>query len=264
MRRVGLPVAIVAAALLGACAGTLPFVPATYLQPRVQQATDGRLVLADTQGTVWNGRAHIAFESGGRTEQRREAALPSALAWHVDDIGIVPPRIAIRVTSDGMLDAPVMLTWSWHAVGAQPGRLRLPADVLEAVGAPLNTLKPGGWVTISWDTLSWKAKATADAAPTTSGTVTLDWADARSALSPTAPLGTYRMQARAEGTAAAVDLSTISGPLLLSGTGRWTVANGLQFRGEARPEAGRETELATLLVLLGPVSNGVAQLRIGT
>lgn len=254
-------VAIALAAGLGVVAGTVPFVPAAYLQGPIERATDGRVVVSDAQGTLWYGGMRLGFASGGRTEQRRSSLLPAPIRWRLSGIGVAPPSVSFTVASAGVLESPVEVAVSTAGSHLDAGRARLPAEILEAAGAPLNTLRPGGLVTLSWDTLDWRSSA---ASSPSRGTITLDWIDARSALSPVAPLGAYRVRAQIDRETTGIDLSTRAGPLLLSGTGTWTPKGGLQFHGEARSEAGRETELNPLLGLLGPVRNGAAQLRIGT
>ncbi|HEU4621719.1 MAG TPA: type II secretion system protein N [Burkholderiaceae bacterium] len=258
--------ASVACAVLGIGVGTVPFVPASYLQPIVERASAGRMVFAEANGTIWNGSARIAFASGGKTEARRYAALPGPVAWKVLDLGVAPPRLSLRLSGSELFDTPFTLNFSSRSGHISPGRVRLPAELLEAVGAPFNTLKPGGAVTAQWDAITWAAST--DAGNTTgrsmNGTITLDWSNVRSALSPIAPLGAYRFTARLDTNLVAFDLATREGPLMLSGTGRWTAAEGTQFRGEAKAAEGREAELAPLISMLGPVRNGAAQLRLGS
>jgi len=141
----------------------------------------------------------------------------------------------------------------------EPGNIRLPADLIEAAGAPFNTLRPGGDLRMSWDTLS----AHFGAAQGLDGTLTLDWSDARSALSPVAPLGSYRLTAHGAGAQIGFELATIKGPLLLSGNGQWTPQH-LQFRGEAQAEPAVRTELGPLIGLLGRPSANGAELRFGS
>ena len=63
------------------------------------------------------------------------------------------------------------------------------------------------------------------------------------------PLGSYRVQLRG-GDTPTLALSTLEGPLRLSGEGQW-VGQRLRFQGEASAEPGLEGALANLLNLLG-------------
>lgn len=259
MPRPWLVLAALFAGSVGACAGTLPFVPAAYLARAVENASGGRVVLAQPQGTIWSGSVRPALVSGGKTEAARYATLPAALAWQVEGVGVAPPRLAFALSGEGVIGQPFRILFGAGAASVEPGSIRLPAELLEALGAPLNTLRPGGVVSISWDTLSWRSAAAGYA-----GTLTLEWVDARSALSPVAPLGSYRLRARGAGTQIGIDLTTIKGPLLLSGNGQWTSQRGVQFRGEARAESARRSELSPLVGLLGRPSANGAELRFGS
>ncbi len=80
--------------------------------------------------------------------------------------------------------------------------------------------------------------------------MTLQMDDIASRLSPIKPLGAYQLIMDWRGTQAQLSLTTVKGPMLLSGNG--TLANGrFQFSGKAEAEAGQEDRLANLLNLLG-------------
>jgi len=258
LRKTWWVLAALAAAALGIIAGSLPFVPAAYLASVVEGATSGRVILAETAGTVWNGSARVALTNVARTETRRFAVLPGTIAWQFDEVGLAPVRVALRVGGTGAVQKPFRIAWSLAGLNVEPGGLRVPAPLLETIGAPFNTLRPGGELTLTWDTLSWRP---GNAQGGVAGTLVLDWTDARSAASPVAPLGSYRLTARGEQTQVMVDLATITGPLVLSGSGQWTMQHGMQFHGEARAEPARRAELAPLIGLLGRRSANGAELR---
>jgi general secretion pathway protein N len=82
--------------------------------------------------------------------------------------------------------------------------------------------------------------------------------DMSSRLSPIKPLGSYQLALDWRGQQAQLDLSSVKGPLLLSGKG--SLQNGrLQFSGQAQAADGYEQSLGNLLNLLGqrrPTSDG--------
>ena len=71
-----------------------------------------------------------------------------------------------------------------------------------------------------------------------------------SRLSTVSPLGSYLLRAQGDGAKADMQLSTLSGPLILAGKGVWN-GQRLQFAGTAQAAAGKEEALANLLSLLG-------------
>ena len=84
------------------------------------------------------------------------------------------------------------------------------------------------------------------------GLLTVDALDIASRLSTLRPLGSYRMELRAapDGHTATLNLNTLSGDLLLQGSGQW-VGGRLRFRGEAEAAPGREVALTNLLNIMG-------------
>src|SRR5690606_15687227 len=108
--------------------------------------------------------------------------------------------------------------------------LALPAAVLAQLGAPFNTLQPTGKLR-----LQWPAMRLSGAIPD-GELLNAEWRDATTALSLLRPLGTYRLKLTGErGAAVNLALSTASGPLNVTGQGRWTPRTGLSFQGTARP-----------------------------
>ena len=70
-----------------------------------------------------------------------------------------------------------------------------------------------------------------------------------SRLSTLRPMGSYRLTMTG-GDAVALELSTLEGSLLLSGSGQW-VGGRLRFAGEASAAPGLEAQLANLLNIIG-------------
>ena len=123
----------------------------------------------------------------------------------------------------------------------------LPAERLSALGAPLNTLRPAGEVSLRWDALALNLR---DGRLNVNGRMQLLLQGMSSALSPLRPLGSYQMEFNWQGQQAQIALSSLQGPLLLSGQGV-LLAGHLQFSGQAQAQAGQEEKLANLLNLLG-------------
>jgi general secretion pathway protein N len=82
------------------------------------------------------------------------------------------------------------------------------------------------------------------------GVMTLDMLAMASRLSPVKPLGSYRLRFDWQGRQAGLTLMTLSGAMLLNGSGKLQDGH-LQFSGSAEAAAGQEEKLATLLSLLG-------------
>ena len=68
-----------AGALLGALGATVAFAPARWAAWALLQASQGRVVLGQAQGTVWSGQARITLTGGPGS--RDALTLPGHLAW---------------------------------------------------------------------------------------------------------------------------------------------------------------------------------------
>jgi general secretion pathway protein N len=82
------------------------------------------------------------------------------------------------------------------------------------------------------------------------GTMRLQLQDIASRLSPVRPLGSYQLTLDWRGQQAPLALTTLRGPLLLTGSGRLDRGR-MQFSGRAQAEPGQEQRLGNLLNLLG-------------
>ena len=84
------------------------------------------------------------------------------------------------------------------------------------------------------------------------GDARVEWRGAAVALSEVKPIGAYRADIHAEGHAGKVTVTTLEGPLRISGQGTLTPPTRLAFNGEARAEGEQARALEPLLNLLGP------------
>ena len=78
-------------AVLGGLIAAVVYAPAAWLANTVQDATGGRLLLADARGTVWNGSAVMVLTGGAGS--RDASALPGRLNW---TLGLDGAAFALR------------------------------------------------------------------------------------------------------------------------------------------------------------------------
>ena len=222
------------AAALASALTILVRAPAAWLGDWLQ--AHSRVRLMDARGTLWNGSALLALSDG-----RRMAVLPGRIAWRIDVPSLLAARLAARVEHP-FSTAPILLSADASRMTLKSGSAQMPASSLGVLGAPFNTIRPGGVLELRWSDLALGGGALA-------GSVQLDWRDAQSALSTVAPLGSYRVQI----SAGSVRLETVKGPLHLQGSG---TLRGLHvsFRGVASAEPDMRPALNGLLGVLGPRS----------
>ena len=225
-------------------ATVLAFLPASWLGPMVEQQTGGRLTLGDAQGTLWNGSAFV----GGAPGQGGAVTplLPGRFAWRLSPL-VLLGQVHMEVENPKALLGPVRIDGSWSQWQVSSGELLLPAEGLAGLGAPLNTLAPSGTIRLAWNTLDLLRQPNTVAVQ---GRTVLSMSDMGSRMSPVNPLGSYEMTFDWRGNQADLNLRTVRGALILSGTGM--LQNGrLRFSGQASAAEGYEQSLGNMLNLLG-------------
>jgi len=229
---------------LAAAITVLVFLPASWLGPMVERQTGGRLTLGDAQGTLWRGSAFLggaAGEGGAVTP-----LLPGRFSWRLSPL-VLFGQVSMELANEKALAQPVRISGSWAQWQVSAGELLLPAEGLAGLGAPLNTLAPSGVIKLSWNLLDI---ARQDQMVAVQGRTVLSLTDMGSRMSPVKPLGSYELAMDWRGQQADLNLRTVRGALLLSGSG--TLQNGrLRFSGQAQAADGYEDTLGNLLNLLG-------------
>jgi general secretion pathway protein N len=232
------------AALIAVVLTVLAFLPAAWMAPLIEQQTGGRFTLGDAQGSIWRGSGFVGAAPGGSDPVT--PLLPGRFSWHLSP-AVLAGVVDATLENPQALTQPVQITGSWSHWQISPAALLLPAQRLTALGAPLNTIVPSGQMRLSWSVLQLARQAQV---VDLTGVTTLDLSDIGSRLSPIRPLGAYRLTLDWRGQQAQLQLTSLHGPLLLSGSG--SIDSGrLQFSGRAQAEPGAEERLANLLNLLG-------------
>lgn len=253
--------------VLGLLLGVLAFAPASWLTSYVNDASDGRLLLADARGTVWTGSAIPVL--GGGPGSRDATLLPGRLRWKIrlaaGGIGALELRLVHDCCLAGEQRLRVEPGLGRMRVALPSGRNTVghwPAGWLSGLGTPWNTLKLGGTLQLASDGLALES---AQGRWRLVGSAQLDLLDLSSRISPLDVLGSYRLAigaAAGGGEGAAVTLATLGGALQMAGSGQWN-GRQLRFRGEARAQPGSEAVLNNLLNLLGRRQGSLALLSIG-
>jgi len=226
---------LVLAAVLAVVVTTAVRAPAAWVADWVQ--SHGRLRLVDARGTVWSGSAMIGVSDG-----RQVLLIPGRISWTIGLAAVASGRMTAEVAHSS-LPAPLAVSLAPRSITVKAGQSELPAALLVALGTPFNTIRPGGALGLRWTDIEIKDGALA-------GNLQVEWRDAQSALSPVAPLGSYRLQIAGAGDTARVQLDTLRGPLRLQGSG--TVKGGrISFRGVASADPQMRPALIGLISVLG-------------
>lgn len=250
--------------VLGALVGLVLFAPASWLAYALSRASDQRLLLADAQGTVWNGSAQLVLTGGAGS--RDASALPGRLQW------TIRPwfnGMALRLNQACCLDRELLVQVRFGLnryqiiLPAQPQALgQWPAAWLGGLGTPFNTMQLGGVLRITSNGMTlesvqgrWRVV----------GGVDFDLLGVSSRLSTLDTLGSYRLGVRGGAGAnetATMNLETLEGALRLQGSGQWAGPR-VRFRGEASAAEGQEAALNNLLNIIGRRQGATSVISIG-
>lgn len=215
--------------------------PASLLDRCLQYASQGRMVLANASGTVWNGTATPAL----RPQNGYFFAL-QPLRWEIAVLPLFGGTIKVRLHWGTLPSAPAMdALASFNQAELHHVQLVLPARIIEEMSPMLKPAQFRGQLQMQSEKIVFSGRGV-------DGSATVDWQQAGSALSSVDPLGNYRLALNGTGERIQIGLSTISGKLLLEGQGNWSVARGLEFRGRAQASPENRDALAELLRNLGP------------
>jgi general secretion pathway protein N len=241
--------------------GTLVLAPAQWMSALVRSGTQGRVDLAETRGSFWKGDATLVLASGTAPGSMR-ASLPERLTWQLAPLALLTGVVDLTLAHPSALAQPLRVRAGLNGrLDAGPTTLRLPASLLIGLGAPWNTVRPGGVVSVTWDKLAIEPRRF-------QGNITAEWQFASSNLTPVSPFGHYRLLTNGVFPGTQLNLLTISGPLELTGSG--TIAEGgrLRFQGVARASPGTDpaikTQLTGLISLLGRRDGESAILNFGS
>lgn len=221
------------------------FAPATWLGKFV--AGHSRVRLVYPSGTLWNGSAILGISDGRATR-----VLPGRVKWHMRWSELMHGRVGLAFRHRSAEDE-IKVSYDGRMIQLGAGAVMWPAATLEILGAPFNTVSPGGTLRIRWD----ESRLSNDGFE---GSVQIDWDSAQSALSPVVPLGDFRVVLTAKAGQGDLKLTTLRGPLLLEGRGRMQ-AGQIKFSGTADAEPEMRSNLNGLIGVLGPRSGQKALLN---
>jgi general secretion pathway protein N len=214
-------------------------VPASFVAERVAAATQGRVALANAGGTLWRGSARIRLTAAGGWLDL------DALEWRFDPARLLAGRIAfdVKATAQG-LDAQGQVARAFSGWELRDAALRASITSLATLAPLAARWRPEGRIVATVPLWHWNDRAAR-------GEATIEWREAALSLSEVKPIGSYRIVATADGAGAQLAVTTIEGPLQVSGKASAAPAQ-ITFSGEARAEGPTAKALEPLLDLMGP------------
>ena len=156
--------AVLVAVAVPLLAALAMFAPATLLDGELDAATQGHLRLANTAGTVWNGRGLV-------TNEQRTWSLP--VSWKVDSLAIVRGHAAITLQAVEGGDLPRGdVAWRDATLALDGVAFTLPAATMNGTFAAGNAMAFGGNIAFEAPYLRWNGNGG-------DGTATARWIGAR-------------------------------------------------------------------------------------
>ncbi len=234
------------------CISLVVMAPASLLSAQLERYSGGRLFLAGTHGTLWNGAGVLLFGTDTQYISLGE------YAWRLRPAGLLSGGLEFEVSRGGD-ERPMRARYELFRQTAELSQwhVTLPAQILALLAPQLRPYQLNGEIDLTAEAVSYSQQGVA-------GRATVDWKQAGSGLSDVYPLGDYRILMDGNGRALSVQLSTLSGKLLLSGSGQMEPGHGLDFNGTAQAAEGEAQEsLSELLHHVGPeLSPGVFRLGL--
>ncbi len=226
--------------------------PAAVLAPVIHRISHGKLMLANCQGTVWQGSATPTLITG---KQMRIAL--HTLRWSIRPQALLKGQLDAGLDwDDPAFGAAMRLTADRHAITLNNLQLSLPAEIIGELSPFLKPAQFRGNLLVQSPQLSVANNQL-------QGSASARWDQAGSALSAVYPLGNYRIEIQAGQNALSAVLTTHSGTLLLGGQGSWSPAQKFHFNGTASATPESQAMLSELLHHLGPeASPGVYQISL--
>jgi len=217
--------------------GLVATAPATLVDAGLQRASDGKLRLAEAQGTLWSGAGQIEIRAAdGRI------GIAKSIAWRFLPLTLLHGHLLCELELDNATKRfPVTISLSGvELAGADMG---LPATALGLAVPKLAPLGLSGEVLLHIEQLSAGRRGV-------SGAATLQWRAAGSALTSVAPLGDYELRLKSDGMATYAALGTLQGPIQLDGKGSWESGVLPSFLATARIPRQHRQNLSPLLRLI--------------
>lgn len=217
--------------------------PARWVLSPIGTQTQCKVLIESPTGSIWQGSAAIGFSEPAIDGKscRPALAVTERFFW---DMSCQPLSLTCKVTVETpALNKPLQISIRPGDIRVADNEARLPAQILEVLGAPWTLLHPRAQLHARWSDLTLQ---TANA----SGSLRISLNDLISPISQIQPLGSYDVQADLSAEGINYTLSTSKGPLLLQAQG--TANNqGATGQGEANATPEMKEALTGLLNLIG-------------
>jgi general secretion pathway protein N len=217
--------------------------PARWVLASIGTQTQCKVLIESPAGSIWQGSAAIGFSEpsiDGKT-CRPALAVTERLYWDMS-CQLLSPGCNISIDTPALIK-PLRISIQPGVIRVADNEARLPAEILEVLGAPWTLLHPRAQLHARWTDLVFQE-------PNANGNIRISLNNLVSPISQIQPLGSYDVQAELSGDAVNYTLSTSKGPLLLQAQGMVS-HHGTTGQGEANATPEMKEALTGLLNLIG-------------
>lgn len=216
--------------------------PLKWLQGTISRNTQCKILLSDPMGSIWHGSTAIGFSEPAIDGKscRPALAVTERIQW-TSDCSLWRFSCKLHIETPALVK-PLQVEIRPGSLMLQDNEARLPAEILEVIGAPWTLLHPKAGLGIRWTDLVFS-----DGKNT--GNIRATLSDLSSPISQIKPLGSYEIQATLAESSVTYTLTTSKGPLLLNAQG--TLGNSATGQGEATATPEMQDALTGLLNLIG-------------
>ncbi|POZ62490.1 type II secretion system protein N [Chromobacterium alticapitis] len=220
-------------------AGALSALPASWLSWPVARFSDKHWDVNQAKGSVWNGSAQLVYLGPAG-----EVQAMSPLAWQWQPKALLSGLLAWHLDSAGQ---PGLLQLGFGKQEVRGLALSLPVAALANLSKTWQAARLGGELQLNIPQLARQGKEI-------SGNAQLTWRGASTPLTAALPFGSYQLDVAGTPQGLSLNLSTLEGPLMLSGQGSWPAGGAFSMAGSADSPPDKYDALKPLMLMLGQPS----------
>lgn len=217
--------------------------PARWVLASMGTQTQCKVLVESPAGSIWQGSAAIGFSEPSIDGKgcRPALAVTERLYWTLS-CQLFSPGCSLAIETPA-LTKPLRINLKPGSLRVEDNEARLPAEILEVLGAPWTLLHPRAQLHARWTDLVFQPD-------NANGNIRISLNDLISPISQIQPLGSYDVQAELSKAGINYTLSTSKGPLLLQAQGTFNQQNATG-QGEASATPEMKEALTGLLNLIG-------------
>lgn len=220
------------------------FLPASWIAWLAHRASQGTVMLASPNGTLWHGEGDLIVRGHAGSQSL------GVVGWRVNPLPLFLGKLAVGLRGLGDADGRANVRLGFNSIEVNELRAILPVQLAGLVYAPVNFFAPTGQLHVMTQRLKIDTGGL-------HGNADILWRGAGGRFTGAVALGDYRFVVEGRGEQAELKLNTERGQLELTGSGQWHVKGDgqLQFNGfaQARSDA---AELQPLLNAMGRDQGG--------